>query len=96
MKRKGQRFATLHNHPDSLLPSPSDLISLKDNGAEYGIIACHDSGIFKYSIVDKTLASEENFAKISHMYYMRIGRHSEDDIFETILMETGVLIEHNS
>ena len=93
-KRKGQRFATLHNHPESLLPSPDDLASLLANGAEYGIIACHDGSLFKYSIVNKALANRENFEKITSMYYMRIGNHGEPSVFNTILRETGVLIEH--
>ncbi|NQK92957.1 minor capsid protein [Streptococcus suis] len=48
----------IHNHPGSSVPSYSDLQAAYNRGYKYGLIACHDGTIFKYSVgnsVDEAL-----------------------------------------
>lgn len=40
----------IHNHPGSHLPSMSDLHSAYTNQYKYGIIACHNGNVVKYTI----------------------------------------------
>ena len=49
----GHRIAIAHNHPGSSAPSAADIISLRDNGASFGVIACHDGSLIKFSITGK-------------------------------------------
>ncbi len=50
--RAGHDVATFHNHPESSMPSASDLVAAAKNGEKFGVIACHDGSLFKYSVVD--------------------------------------------
>lgn len=34
------------------MPSASDLVGAAKNGEKFGVIACHDGSLFKYSVVD--------------------------------------------
>ena len=47
----GQDFAMLHNHPNSRIPSMSDIRALRARGARFGVIACHDGSLYRYEIV---------------------------------------------
>ncbi len=40
----------IHNHPNSRLPSRGDIIAANDRGYKYGIIACHNGTVIKYTI----------------------------------------------
>ena len=83
----------LHNHPENLVPSPEDIAAIRDREAEFGIIACHDGSLFKYSIVGEPLPGS-GFEDIGKTYYNRIRHHDERDVIETIREQTGVLLEH--
>ena len=48
----------IHNHPSSTVPSISDINAARDRKYKYGIIACHDGKLFKYSVIDEY---DENF-----------------------------------
>ena len=41
---------SIHNHPQSTVPSIDDLDSCYKHKYKYGVIACHDGNAFKYSI----------------------------------------------
>ncbi len=43
----------IHNHPSSTVPSISDINAARDRKYKYGIIACHDGKLFKYSVIDE-------------------------------------------
>ena len=41
---------SVHNHPHSSVPSINDLYCAKDRRYKYGIVACHDGTVYKYSV----------------------------------------------
>ena len=47
----GHRIAIAHNHPGSSAPSAADIMSLRGNGASFGVIACHDGSILRFEQV---------------------------------------------
>ena len=51
----GHRIAIAHNHPGSSAPSAADIISLRDNGASFGVIACHDGSILRFEQVGEPI-----------------------------------------
>ena len=40
----------IHNHPHSSVPSINDLYCAKNRKYKYGIVACHDGTVYKYSV----------------------------------------------
>ena len=40
----------IHNHPHSSVPSIDDLYCAKERKYKYGIVACHDGTVYKYSV----------------------------------------------
>lgn len=50
LEDSNKRYVLLHNHPGSSIPSITDLNSLyKNKNIEYGLIACHNGDIIKYT-----------------------------------------------
>ena len=43
----------VHNHPGSSPPSLSDILACKERKYKYGLVACHDGMIYKYSVDDR-------------------------------------------
>lgn len=41
----------IHNHPNSTVPSISDINAARDRKYKYGIIACHNGNIYKYTVL---------------------------------------------
>lgn len=41
----------IHNHPGNSVPSMDDIKSAKDGKYQYGIIACHNGNIYKYTVL---------------------------------------------
>lgn len=63
----------IHNHPESSLPSISDIISAHSAKYKYGLIACHNGGIIKYK-TDKQInptAYYSAFAKYEKSGYTK-------------------------
>lgn len=48
---KHNTIIAIHNHPNSSVPSLDDIISAYKKKYKYGIIACHNGNIFKYTIL---------------------------------------------
>ena len=48
---RGAQVVIVHNHPDSLPPSASDIRSLVSNRAQRGVIACHDGTLYVFEII---------------------------------------------
>lgn len=87
----------LHNHPHSGIPSFSDIDGLTKSGNSFGLIACHDGNVYKYSIVGKPMPGYTlDDERLRDSYYRRlISGKSEDKIFKAMEMELGgVRIEH--
>lgn len=53
---------SLHNHPNSTVPSLDDLNSSYKKKYKYGIIACHNGNIFKYRVIGNY---DEDFADMT-------------------------------
>lgn len=88
--KKGSIIA-IHNHPNSSIPSWSDIMVANGRKYKYGLIACHDGRIYKYSI-----NGEINPA----MYYSAVAKldsagYNEDslNIFFKTVKEAGVDME---
>lgn len=43
----------IHNHPGSSPPSLSDILACKERKYKYGLVACHDGMIYKYSVDER-------------------------------------------
>lgn len=41
----------IHNHPNSAVPSISDINAARDRKYKYGIIACHNGNLYKYTVL---------------------------------------------
>lgn len=46
-------IVAIHNHPGSSAPSLPDIMACKDRKYKYGLVACHDGTIYKYSVDKK-------------------------------------------
>lgn len=92
---KGHEVATMHNHPGSSIPSAADILSLKDTGCKFGVIAAHDGSIYVYEIVGEP-APRYNLDQdtLSFVY----SRRSDDEAkaFEAIEQLLGVRIVHRA
>lgn len=91
---KGKEIAILHNHPGSSMPSPADLISLAESGANLGIIACHDGSIYTFRKTKEPDAgyniTDKNIDTVMNLW----GNRSQDELFKTIEDRFGIKIEH--
>ena len=54
-KAEPYTIIAIHNHPGSSTPSFSDIMACMERKYKYGLIACHDGRIYKYSV------NKENF-----------------------------------
>lgn len=89
----------IHNHPESTLPSFSDLMLAYNRRYKYGLIACHNGDIYKYSVsrelnqFDK-ITYENRFDKFYDKKYSNIKKYSSIEEFFTDIEEAiGVKIE---
>lgn len=97
----GHAVAMLHNHPDSSMPSASDLAALEATGARYGLIACHDATIYRYSLVDARYAGYNpdelrlGFQRALKSFNTRLSRGKpEAEALEALENDWGVKVEH--
>ena len=94
--QNGADVAMLHNHPGSSIPSAADFAALKSSGASFGVIACHDGSLYRYSIVGEPIEgytlSDKTLRRL-HDSGMRSGK-DEGAIFKAIEHGLGVRIEH--
>ena len=94
--QNGADVAMLHNHPGSSIPSAADFAALKSSGASFGVIACHDGSLYRYSIVGEPIEGYTLSDKTLRRLYdsgMRSGK-DEGAIFKAIEHGLGVRIEH--
>lgn len=96
----GHSVVIMHNHPGSSLPSAADIASVARCGAQFGIIACHDGSIIKFSPVDERYGSyNEGQLKAIDVMVSRIIKkkrmqgQAEPDYIGTVETEAGVNIE---
>lgn len=84
---KNKTIIAVHNHPNSSFPSSSDLNSCYKKNYKYGIIACHDGKIIKYS-VDKKVDS-----LLYKILFDKISINGYNDKYKDELKNMGILIE---
>lgn len=90
--RDGAEVAIVHNHPDSMPPSASDIQSLRTSGARRGVIACHDGSLYVFWIVgDPAPGYTVDDATIRMLSQLR---GSEEDLLRGYEESLGVRVEH--
>ena len=92
----GAEVAMLHNHPGSNIPSVADIASLRASGASFGVIACHDGSLYRYSLVGEPAEGYTLNDKTLQRLYdsgLRSGK-KESAVFKGIERGLGVRIEH--
>lgn len=73
---KSKDFVLVHNHPKSSYPSAADLNSLYDNSnVSYGVIACHNGTLIKYTKPNKKIEQKEIYSAI--LGYVNLGYTNE-------------------
>lgn len=92
-RAKGHRVAIAHNHPGSSAPSASDIRTIHDAGAEFGVIACHDGSILRFEQVREPIGgynsiTDEDVARIQRFY-----SDDENGLFAAYESELGVKVE---
>lgn len=77
--------------PNSGAPSEADIISLRDNGASFGVIACHDGSLIKFSITGKPAGgydvNEQNVQQLIDHYDI------DEKLFDAYKTRLGVSVE---
>lgn len=96
-KSAGHEVAFMHNHPESLLPSAADLQSIAGLNVDFGVIACHNGDVIKYSVAgDKKAILSNDFEK--RFTWSIEKRLNDNKPMETVCkaakMEWGVEIEY--
>lgn len=96
----GGEVVLMHNHPGSGMPSIADVVSLSGLRAKFGVIACHDGSIIRFSAIDQRYAGYT--AKQAEIAQDDLGDFvsrrslrgkSEVDIFAAVRNEWGIEIE---
>lgn len=61
----------IHNHPNSSVPSISDIMVAKERGYKYGLIACHNGNVFKYTTKENIncIMADAALERINNMLY---------------------------
>lgn len=94
----GAEVAMLHNHPGSSIPSAADIASLRTSGASFGVIACHDGSLYRYSLVGEPIegytVNDETISFI--VKNAQIRGKGEAGAFAALEEKLGVKIEHLS
>ena len=92
----GAEVVMLHNHPGSSIPSAADIASLKASGSSFGVIACHDGSLYRYSLVGEPMrgytVDDELISFI--IKTAKIRGKGETSAFIALEEKLGVKIEH--
>lgn len=85
---KPNTIIAIHNHPGSSVPSLADLMACKKRAYKFGLVACHDGKIYKYS-VDK----EKFNAPIASSALAQLEIKGYNDNIRSIFEDAGVKME---
>ena len=78
----------IHNHPGSSAPSLSDLVVCMDRKYDFGVVACHDGRVYKYSV------DTAKFNKLNaHFALERMLKEGYTDDVKGMLYDVGVKLE---
>lgn len=89
----GHRIAIAHNHPGSSAPSAADIISLRDNGASFGVIACHDGSILRFEQVREPIGGYNAITADRVSRLMKAYSGDEGGLFSSYESVLGVRVE---
>ena len=85
----------IHNHPRSIMPSPSDIMKAMERNYKYGLVVGHNGTIYKYAYTGQNPAkgvdifsAGRRVAELSEIQYNYSERTEEDILKE--LKELGV------
>lgn len=73
----------VHNHPNSSVPSFSDIHNARKKRYKYGVIACHNGNIFKYTILGdfNDFIVESLLDSLNKLIYNKDSIKNYDEIF---------------
>lgn len=86
----------IHNHPKSGAPSVADLINARERRYKYGIVLCHNGGIYKFRVssdFSDEWKAEFYLAKLEQAVYNKNQEKIKDSL--TNLKEIGIHMEVN-
>lgn len=89
----GHSIAIVHNHPNSGAPSAADIVSLRKNGASFGVIACHDGSIMKFEQVREPIGGNNAITKESVGALQDAYGEDIDGLFKAYEDRLGVKVE---
>ena len=78
----------IHNHPGSSAPSYSDIMACKDRKYKYGLVACHDGTIYKYSVDDKKFNTPIAISALE-----RLAEKGYTERAKKMLKDAGITLE---
>ncbi len=88
----GHRVVIMHNHPGSSMPSLEDIRSVRNSGASFGVIACHDGSIIKFSIANQPIGGY-TLDKATMDRFMGLYKDDEKGLFAALEACLGVRVE---
>lgn len=89
----GHRIAIAHNHPGSSAPSAADIVSLRDNGASFGVIAYHDGSILRFEQVREPIGGYNAITADRVARLMKAYSGDESGLFPSYENVLGVRVE---
>ena len=77
---------SLHNHPNSTVPSLDDLNSSYKKKYKYGVIACHNGNVFKYRVLGEydNQAVDLTLDRLNNVIYNKDIDNREEKINNTL------------
>lgn len=85
----------LHNHPNSLPPSINDVMVSAERKYKYGVIACHDGTIYKYSTAEvfNSMNARIYLEQLGKDVYNYGIKSTEAKSTIRLLKDNGIIIE---
>lgn len=88
----GHHVVIMHNHPGSSMPSLEDIRSVRNSGASFGVIACHDGSIIKFNIANQPIGGY-TLDKATIDRFRGLYKDDEKGLFAVLETCLGVRIE---
>jgi len=88
----GHHVVIMHNHPGSSMPSLEDIRRVRNGGASFGVIACHDGSIIKFSIANQPIGGY-TLDKATMDRFGGLYKDDEKGLFAALEACPGVRVE---
>lgn len=79
--------------PNSGAPSAADIVSLRKNGASFGVIACHDGSILRFEQVGEPIGGYNALTADRVSRLMKAYSGDESGLFSSYESVLGVRVE---